>query len=226
MRVFLAGLRVTAATIVICVVGYAGAILGVAQVLTPDTANGSLIARADGTVVGSRLIAQKFEDPAYFWPRPSAVDYDAAGAGGSNKSPTSEALAERAEALIARYGATPANPLPPELATASGGGLDPHVSRRAAEYQAPRVAAARGLSEADVVALVRTHAFAPGGPLTPDRVVNVLELNLALDDLRPPPESTLDRTGRLNDDPAHARGPGGPGEPRARDPDAERGAGS
>jgi K+-transporting ATPase ATPase C chain len=202
LHLLMASLRVTAATIAVCVAGYAGVILGVAQVLTPATANGSLITRADGTVVGSRLIAQKFEDPAYFWPRPSAVDYNGAGAGGSNKSPTSEALTERAEGLIARHGATPASPLPPELAAASGGGLDPHVSQRAAEYQAPRVAAARGMPQADVLALVRARAFAPGGPLTPGRLVNVLELNLALDDLRTSPESTLDRAGPLTDDPA------------------------
>ena len=181
MQSLIAGLRVAGVTIAVCVVGYAGVILGVAQLLTPDTANGSLIRNADGTVVGSRLIAQQFTDPRYFWPRPSAVDYNGAGAGGSNKSPTSPDLTKRAETLIAQYGATPENPLPPELVAASGGGLDPHISEHAARYQAGRVANARGLPPSQIEALIREHAFAPGGPLTPARAVNVLELNLALD---------------------------------------------
>lgn len=181
MQSFITSLRISAATIAVCVVGYSAAILGIAQLLTPTTANGSLIKTADGVVVGSRLVAQEFKEPRHFWPRPSAVGYNAAGAGGSNKSPTSEALTERAEALIALHGATPERPLPPELATASGGGLDPHISEQAARYQAARVALARGLPEARLEALIQEHAFAPGGPLTPARLVNVLELNLALD---------------------------------------------
>jgi K+-transporting ATPase ATPase C chain len=187
MQSLLASLRVAVATIAICVVGYAAVILGVAQAFTPDTANGSLIVTRDGRVVGSRLIAQSFTDPGYFWPRPSAVDYNAAGAGGSNKSPTSPDLTSRAETLIARYGATAEHPLPPELAAASGGGLDPHISEHAALYQADRVAGARRIAPSDVEALIRARAFAPGGPLTPGRVVNVLELNLALDSLAPVP---------------------------------------
>lgn len=183
MQSIIASMRIAAATITICVVGYGAVVLGVAQLATPDTANGSLITTADGTFVGSRLIGQELTDPGYFWPRPSAVDYDGAGAGGSNKSPTSTDLTERAEALVARHGATPDNPLPPELAAASGGGLDPHISEHAARYQAERVAGARGLPQARVEALIRERAFAPGGVLTPDRVVNVLELNLALDRL-------------------------------------------
>jgi K+-transporting ATPase ATPase C chain len=185
MQSLIASLRVAVATITVCVVGYAAVILGVAQLLSPKTAAGSLITRADGTVVGSRLIAQKFAEPGYFWPRPSAVDYNAAGAGGSNKSPTSPDLTKRAEKLVAEYGATAEHPLPPELATASGSGLDPHISEHAALYQADRVAGARGVAPAAVEALIRARAFAPGGPLTPERVVNVLELNLALDSLAP-----------------------------------------
>jgi K+-transporting ATPase ATPase C chain len=179
MQALIASLRVAVATIAICVIGYGAVILGLAQLLTPDTANGSLLARADGTVVGSRLIAQKFTEPRYFWARPSAVDYNGAGAGGSNKSPTSADLTKRAEGLVAQYGATPEAPLPPELAAASGGGLDPHLSERAARYQAGRVAAARGLPGSRIEALIQERAFA----LTPDRIVNVLELNLALDGL-------------------------------------------
>jgi K+-transporting ATPase ATPase C chain len=185
MDSFLASIRVIVATMLICVAGYAAVVWGVGRVLTPATADGSLIAASDGTIVGSLLIAQKFTDPRYFWPRPSAVDYNGAGAGGSNKSPTSADLTERAREIVAHYGATNEKPLPPELAAASGGGLDPHISEHAALYQAARVAEARGLPQAEVEAVIRRQVFAPGGFLTPDRLVNVLELNLALDRLGP-----------------------------------------
>jgi K+-transporting ATPase ATPase C chain len=183
MQSLLASIRLVVATMAICVVGYAAVIWGIGRIITPDTAQGSLITRADGTVVGSRLIAQKFTDPRYFWPRPSAVDYRGAGAGGSNKSPTSTDLTDRAENIIAQHGATADNPLPPELAAASGGGLDPHISEHAALYQAPRVAEARGMLLSEVQRVVGEHVFAPGAFLTPDRLVNVLELNVALDEL-------------------------------------------
>lgn len=172
-----ASLRVVIATMAICVAGYTALILGFAQLATPATANGSLVTAADGTVVGSELIAQDFTRPGDFWPRPSAVDYNAAGAGGSNLSPTNPALAERAEKTVAAYGATAADPLPADLASASGAGLDPNISLAGALYQVPRIAHARGVSEAQVKALVERNAFAPGGPFTPDRIVNVLDLN-------------------------------------------------
>jgi K+-transporting ATPase ATPase C chain len=109
------------------------------------------------------------------------VDYNAAAAGGSNKSPTSEDLSSRAEEIVPQYGATAENPLPAEHAAASGAGLDPHIGEHAALYQAKRVAEARGLPQPEVETIIRQHAFAPGGFLVPDRLVNVLELNLALD---------------------------------------------
>jgi K+-transporting ATPase ATPase C chain len=172
----------------VCVVGYAAVIWGVGRVITPETAQGSLIATTDGTIVGSRLIAQKFTEPHYFWPRPSAAGadgYDARSAAGSNKSPTSTDLTDRAAAIVEQYGATPENPLPPELAAASGGGLDPHISEHAALYQASRVAEARGLPPAEVEKLIGERTFSPGVFFTPDRLVSVLELNLALDALAP-----------------------------------------
>lgn len=181
MQSLIASLRITAATMLICVAGYTLVILGVAQLVTPDTANGSLVLRSNGTIVGSRLIAQQFEQPHYFWPRPSAVDYNGAGAGGSNKSPTSVDLTERGVELVARYGATPGEPLPADLAAASGGGLDPHISQRAARFQAQRVANARGCALSQVEAIIEKHIFSPGGPFTTDRLVSVLDLNLALD---------------------------------------------
>lgn len=188
MQALLTSIRLTVATMAICVAGYATVIWGVAQALTPATAAGSLIRSADGTVVGSRLIAQSFTRPGYFWPRPSAAGktgYDATAAAGSNKSPTSSDVADRGREIASRYGATPDNPLPPDLAAASGGGLDPHISERGAIYQARRVADARGIEVARVEALIRQHAEAPGGPFTPDRIVNVLELNIALDGIAP-----------------------------------------
>ncbi len=174
-------LRITAATMAICVVAYTALVWAAGRALVPDAAQGSLLRAADGTVVGSRLIAQKFSSPRYFWPRPSAVDYDAAAAGASNDSPTSPALTKRAAALVARYGASAAKPLPAELAAASGSGLDPDITEHAALYQAQRVAAARGVPVARVAALVRQRAFVPGAPLAAERLVNVLELNRALD---------------------------------------------
>ncbi|MDB5540785.1 MAG: Potassium-transporting ATPase [Devosia sp.] len=185
MQSFLASLRLVVATMLISVVAYSAVVLGIAQLLTPATANGSLIANAQGQVVGSKLIAQKFTEPRYFWPRPSAVDYNAAGAGGSNKSPTSTDLTERATGTVAAYGATAANPLPADLAAASGGGLDPHITEQSALYQVPRIAAARGIPAAGIDELVARYSFAPGGILAPDRLVNVLELNLALDQMAP-----------------------------------------
>lgn len=185
MALLVTSLRLVVATLLICVVGYTAAIMGVARFF-PDTAQGSLITAAEGKVVGSRLIAQNFTEPRYFWPRPSAAGkegYDATAAAGSNKSPTSADLTERARQLIARYGATAAKPLPAELAAASGGGLDPHIREQAALYQAARVAEVRGLPLSQVEALIDRLAFAPGGPLTPDRLVGVLELNIALDHL-------------------------------------------
>jgi potassium-transporting ATPase KdpC subunit len=187
MASLITSIRLVMATMLICVVGYTLAVLGVAQ-LFPETARGSLITAADGRIIGSRLIAQNFTEPRYFWPRPSAAGkegYDATAAAGSNKSPTSADLTERARELIARYGATPEKPLPAELAAASGGGLDPHISVEAASYQADRVARTRDLPMSQVETLISQHAFVTGGLLTPDHLVNVLELNLALDELAP-----------------------------------------
>lgn len=191
MQSFVVSLRIAVATMLLCVAGYTLVILGIAQIVTPDTANGSLVQRPDGTIVGSRLIAQNFEQQGYFWPRPSACNYNASGAAGSNKSPTSPDLTKRAGELIARHGATTERPLPADLAAASGGGLDPHITARAAHYQAERVADARGVPIDHIEALIHEQAFSPGGPLTPERLVNVLELNLTLDET-----TSLKRTSR------------------------------
>jgi K+-transporting ATPase ATPase C chain len=178
----ISGLRVAAATMGICVAGYTAAILGFAQTVTPATADGSLITDDDGTVIGSRLIAQAFTAPEYVWPRPSAVDYAANGAGGSNLSPANPELAERARGLIEAHGGVgEGNPIPADLVTASGAGLDPHISLDGALFQVDRVAQARGVEPAAIRSLIEDLAYRPGAVFTPDRIVNVLELNLALD---------------------------------------------
>ncbi|MBK8095887.1 MAG: potassium-transporting ATPase subunit C [Planctomycetes bacterium] len=181
MESLVTSLRIAFVTLLVGAGGYTAVVLGFARLAAPATAAGSLIARPDGTVVGSRLLAQAFTQPRYFWPRPSAVGYNAAGAGGSNKSPTSPDLTARGEQVVAAHGATAARPLPADLAAASGGGLDPHITERAALWQVERVAAARERPPTEVETLVRRHAFAPGGFMTQERLVNVLELNLALD---------------------------------------------
>jgi K+-transporting ATPase ATPase C chain len=161
-------------------------VTGVAQVVFPEQAGGSLIIR-QGKAVGSRLIGQHFEKPEYFWGRPSATalfPYNAAASGGSNLGPTNptliQAVKERVAALRA---ADPGNeaPVPVDLVTASGSGLDPHISPAAALYQVKRVARARGLEDEDVRALVDRHTEGRQFGILGERRVNVLELNLALE---------------------------------------------
>jgi K+-transporting ATPase ATPase C chain len=142
---------------------------------------GLLPLTGDGAVVGSLRIAQEFTRSAYLWPRPSAVGYDAA-AGGANLSPANPRIAERARELLARPGITDAGPVPAELVLASGSGLDAHVTLAAALYQAPRIAAARGVDPEAVAVLFAGLARDPGGGLARVRLVNVLAANLALDE--------------------------------------------
>lgn len=176
-------LRLAAMTIIGCCVIYTAFIWAAAQLFTPGSADGHLVYNASGEIVGSSQVGQQFTSPGYFHSRPSAVDYNAAASGGSNLSPASPELRRRAEELIAVYGATADNPLPADLATASGSGLDPHISLAAAEFQIPRVAAGRNLPEAVIGKLVAESVSYPGGFLTGEPLVNVLELNLKLDGL-------------------------------------------
>jgi K+-transporting ATPase ATPase C chain len=166
---------------VVCAVAYPAVVWAVGQLAFPRQAEGSLVYGRDHTPIGSELIAQPFASDRYFHPRPSAVDYKADATGGSNlgtKNPDlHRAVVARTEVLMA----TADRPAPADLVTASGSGLDPHVSPEAAEYQVARVAAARGLAPERVRALVARHVERSGAILgTPPRV-NVLVLNLALD---------------------------------------------
>jgi K+-transporting ATPase ATPase C chain len=186
MKNLLASLKLVGLTLLVCCVAYPLAVLAVARIAVPDKAEGSLVRDAAGNVLGSRLIAQAFSKPSYFWPRPSGVNYDASATGGSNLSPTSTALAERAAEALARHGTSPGGSIPAELVTASGSGLDPHLTLRGAEFQVRRVAEARNRELSDVRAVVESMAFSPTGDRGSARLVNVLELNLALDQLPKP----------------------------------------
>ena len=176
----------TVATIVILGGGYNLLVIGIGRIVFPAQAEGSLIRRADGTVVGSRLIAQKFTKAEYFHSRPSGVDYNAASTGGTNYGPSNpdhlKAVRERLEAVIAEDGVA-ANDVPSELVTASGGGLDPHIPPRAAELQAARVARARNVDVERVRALIAQHTEPPTFGFLGRARVNVLELNLDLDEV-------------------------------------------
>jgi K+-transporting ATPase ATPase C chain len=163
---------------------------GAAQLLFPAQAGGSLILR-DGKPVGSRLIGQNFSDPKYFWGRLSATSpmpYNGAASGGSNLAPTNPALVDQSKARVDALraaGAGSAAPVPADLATASASGLDPDISPASASFQVARIAQARGLDPRRVESLVAGHIDGAGlGPLSTPRV-NVLELNLALDDMKP-----------------------------------------
>jgi potassium-transporting ATPase KdpC subunit len=180
-------LRFLVLSLAVCVLAYPAVLWLFAQAAAPAKAEGSLIRDAHGEVIGAALIAQGFASPTYFWPRLSAVGYNAAAAGGSNLSPANPAIAERAAERLAALGATAANPAPPELVTASGSGLDPHLTLAAARYQAARVAAARGVRPAEVERLLDELAFDPGAGLAGARLVDVLALNLALDERFPLP---------------------------------------
>jgi len=169
---------------------YPYAITGLAQLLFPKQANGSLIYNKDGKPVGSSLIGQPFDDPKYFWSRLSATSpfpYNAASSSGSNLGPTNAALFKAIQDRIdALHKADPDNkePIPVDLVTASASGLDPHISPAAAQYQIKRVAKIRGVPEAQLQELIQKHTQGRFLGLIGEPAVNVLELNLELDGVK------------------------------------------
>jgi K+-transporting ATPase ATPase C chain len=176
---------------VITGIAYPLVVTGVGRLAFPRQSGGSLVVR-DGRIVGSRLIGQAFDDPKFFWGRPSAtgpVPYNAAASSGSNLGPLNPALHDAVAARIAALRAadpTATGKVPVDLVTASGSGLDPHISPAAAEFQVGRVARARGLDPAAVRALVARHTEGRTFGLLGEPRVNVLELNLSLEDAHRP----------------------------------------
>ena len=172
---------------IVCCGVYPLVVFGISQALFHDKANGSLILDKDKTVRGSKLLGQAFTGEKYFHPRPSAAGngYDAANSGGSNLGPTSrklnDAIKDRVETYRKENGLSENESVPADAVTASGSGLDPHISLRNAEMQTPRVAKARGLSEDKVRALVQQNTDARDLGVLGDPGANILELNLALD---------------------------------------------
>jgi K+-transporting ATPase ATPase C chain len=186
-RNFVAAVLMTIVTTVLVGVIYPLAITGIAQVVFPDKANGQLIER-DGKVVGSRLIGQGFSSPGYFRSRPSAAGtgYDAANSAGTNLGPTNKKLIDAVMANVeAARKENPDAPVPIDLVTTSASGLDPHISPANADFQVPRVARERGISEADLRGLVATHTEGRTFGFLGEPRVNVLELNIELDRTHP-----------------------------------------
>jgi K+-transporting ATPase ATPase C chain len=186
MKNFMTAVLMTVVTTILLGLIYPLVVTGLAQVIFPDNANGQLIRAADGTVGGSRLIGQPFSSPGYFRSRPSPVGYDAGTSSGSNLGPTNQKLIDRVKADVEKLQAeNPGKPVPIDLVTTSGSGLDPHLTPAATEFQVPRVARERGMSEAEVRRIVAAHTEGRQFGFLGEPRVNVLELNLDLDNRKP-----------------------------------------
>jgi potassium-transporting ATPase KdpC subunit len=176
----------TIVTMILLGLIYPLVVTGVAQLVFKDKANGQIVQR-NGEAIGSRIIAQPFTSPKYFHPRPSAAGnngYDATNSGGTNYAPTNQKLIDRVKAdAETLHAENPTQPIPVDLITMSASGLDPEISPAAAEFQVPRVARERGLAESAVRQLVQLHTEQRELGLLGEPRVNVLELNLALDEL-------------------------------------------
>lgn len=185
MKNLITAILMTIATTVLLGIVYPLAITGLAQLFFPKQANGELIQGKDGTLVGSRLIGQPFSGPAYFHPRPSAAGvsgYDATASGGSNLGSTNAQLISRVNGDVAKLKIEdPDAPIPIDLVTTSGSGLDPDISPAAARFQMNRVASERKIAENEVAQLVQEHLEKRTWGILGEPRVNVLELNIALD---------------------------------------------
>ncbi len=174
----------TIVTTVLLGVIYPLVVTGLAQALFHNKANGQLLTRADGTIIGSRIIGQGFSAPGYLYSRPSAAGngYDAANSNGSQYGPTNQKLIDRVNADVARLHAeNPSQPVPVDLVTASASGLDPDITPAAAEFQVPRLAHERGASEQQIREMIRRHTSGRQLGFLGEPRVNVLEVNLELD---------------------------------------------
>ena len=189
MKNLVTAILMTIVTTILLGLIYPLAVTGLSQVIFPEKANGQLIKRADGTIIGSRIIGQPFSSPGYFRSRPSAAGaagYDAGASSGSNLGPTNKKLIDRVKADVEKLQAeNPGKPVPVDLVTTSGSGLDPHISPAAAEFQVARVARERSKSEEQVRQLVATHTEGRQFGFLGEPTVNVLELNLDLDRTMP-----------------------------------------
>jgi potassium-transporting ATPase KdpC subunit len=189
MKNLATAILMTLVTTVLLGLIYPLVVTGLAQVIFPENANGQLIRAADGTVIGSRLIGQPFTSPGYFRSRPSAAGvtgYDAGGSSGSNLGPTNQKLIDRVKADIAKLQLeNPGKPVPIDLVTTSASGLDPHISLAAAEFQIPRVARERAMTDDELRLVVAAHTEGRQFGFLGEPRVNVLELNLDLDQRRP-----------------------------------------
>jgi K+-transporting ATPase ATPase C chain len=179
MKTIIQSLRIYIVLTLLTGILYPLAMTGIAQLLFPRQANGSKIIE-NGKFIGSDLLAQKFESPRYFWPRPSAADYATVASGASNKGPTSADLKKSIDERQAKFG----NKAPVDLLTASGSGLDPHISPEAARSQIQRVADARKMSIQQISVLVDQATEQPQFGFLGEPRVNVLRLNQALDQIR------------------------------------------
>jgi len=189
MKNLLTAVLMTVVTTALLGLLYPLTVTAIAQLAFPDKANGQLIKRSDGTIIGSRIIGQPFTGPGYFHSRPSAAGaagYDAGASSGSNLGPTNQKLIDRVKGDVEKLQAeNPDKPVPIDLVTTSGSGLDPHISPAAAEFQIPRVARERGFSENTLMQIVATHTEGRQFGFLGEQRVNVLELNLDLDGRKP-----------------------------------------